>query len=158
MAAYEPATVIVGYKDVNESKTEDYIVMNTRSMNSAKALWHDLPVVDFKLGERVWHEGDILFVDWIPVGTDDWVVADSDLMVPITIKNLSTGKYSDAYVELLGRRYGWSTTLVGTGGGRVPVTYRYCCWWFIRGCSSLFRWPGMPKVEGHVFSYIYLCA
>ena len=125
MAAYEPCTLIVGYKDVNESKTEDYIILNGRGMNSAKALWHDLPVVEFKKGDRVWKEGDILFVDWIPVGTDDWVAASSIMMVPITFKNLSNGKYEEAYIELTGK-YAWTTTLVGTAATRAKIG-RYSC-------------------------------
>jgi len=120
MAAYEPCTLIVGYKDPNESVTQDIIALNGRGMNSAKALWTDLPVVDFMAGGRVFKEGDIVFIDWIPVGTDDWVVASSIMMVPVTFKNLSNGKYEDGYIELTGK-YAWTTTLVGTAGVRAKI-------------------------------------
>lgn len=120
MAAYEPCTLIVGYKDPNESVTEDIITVRGASMNSAKALWRDLPVVEYRPTPRVFKSGDILFIDWIPVGTDDWVVASSIMMVPVTFKNLRTKKYEATYIELTGK-YVWTTTLVGTAGVRAKA-------------------------------------
>ena len=126
-SAYEPSTVIVGYKDPNESVTEDIITKNTYHMEKAKALHNDLPVVDFRPTSRVWHGGDIVFVDWIPVGTDDWEalsavdgVYNSIMSVPVTFKNLRTKKYEDAFIELMGK-YAWTTTLTGTAGIRSKV-------------------------------------
>lgn len=120
MAGYEPCDLIVGWKDPNDSHTEDYITINGRGMNAAKALFSDLPIVEYQHGGRVYKENDIVFIDWIPVGTDDWVVATSIMSVPVTFKNTRTGKIEVAYIELSGK-YAWTTTLVGTAAVRAKV-------------------------------------
>ena len=126
-AAYEPATIIVGWKDPNESITEDIITKNTYQMQTAKLLIKDLPVVDFRPTPRVWHSGDILFVDWIPKATDDWEalsavdgIYNSIMSIPVTFKNIRTGKYEDAFIELMGK-YAWTTTFTGTAATRSKV-------------------------------------
>lgn len=120
MAAYEPCTMIVGWKDPNASDQKDIITINGRGMEAAKALYRDLPVVEFMAGGKIYKYGDILFIDWIPVGTDDWVVASSIMSVPVTFKNLRTGKYEETEIELTGK-YAWTTTLVGTAGVRANI-------------------------------------
>ena len=120
MAAYEPCTLVVGWTDPNESDRRDLITINGRGMEAAKALYRDLPVVEYKLKGQIFREGDIVFIDWIPVSTDDWVVASSIMSVPVTIKNTRTGTYEEAEIELVGK-YAWTTTLVGTAGVRANV-------------------------------------
>lgn len=120
MAGYEPCTLIVGWTDPNESKKEDIITINGRGMEASKATFRDLPVVNFRPTKRQFKEGDKLYIDWIPVGTDDWVVASSIMSVPVTIKNTRTGDYEEAEIEL-GGKYVFATTLVGTAGIRARI-------------------------------------
>jgi len=120
MASYEPATYIVGWKDPNEAKTEDIITINGRGMNDARASLRDQPVVNYRPTKRIFKAGDILFVDWIIVSTDDWVVANSIMSVPVTFKNTRTEEYVPTYIELAGK-YAWTTTLVGTTGVRLKA-------------------------------------
>ncbi len=117
MAGYEPATYIVGWKDPNEAKTEDIITMNGRGMNGARASFRDQPVINYRPTKRIFKAGDILFFDWIPVGTDDWVSATSIASIPVTFKNTRIEEYEATYIELTGK-YAWTTTLVGTAGVR----------------------------------------
>ena len=120
MAAYEPCTLMLGYADPNESVRDDFIVMNGRGMEASKASYEKLPIVDFFMRKKIWRQGDIMYIDWEPVGTDDWVVASSIMSVPVTFKNMRTGNYEEAEIELVGK-YAWTTTLVGTAGVRVEI-------------------------------------
>lgn len=120
MAGYEPSTMIVGWSDPNESVREDIHTINGRGMEAAKALYRDLPVMNYRPTKRIFKEGDILFIDWIPVATDDWVVASSIMSLPVTIKNTRTGKYEEGEIELDGK-YVWTTTLIGTAGIRARI-------------------------------------
>ena len=120
MAAYIPSQFIVGFMDPNEAIRNDLITISSKQMKDALALFRDLPVVEFQHGERIFHEDDILFVDWICVGTTNWVVATSVMAVPVTFKNNRTGRYEAATIELTGK-YAWTTTLVGVAATRLKA-------------------------------------
>ena len=127
--ADEPCMVHVCWNDPNYDDKETLISMHTRPMVAAAALFSDLPVVPFKVKGRVFNVGDKLTLEWTPVGTDDYVVAASVCSIPITVKNLRNGKYSEEEIEFTGKRALTTTapaSLVGVAATRSIMGFYSC--------------------------------
>jgi len=123
--ADEPCMFYVGWADPNDLKSETIISMQSRGMTAAQATTRDLPVIQYRPTKRIFKTGDILWVDWTPVSTDDWVVAASIMSVPVTIKNTRTDDKEEADIELSGK-YAFTTnaaSLVGTAGERKRAAW-----------------------------------
>ena len=116
----EPCMFHVGWADPNDFKQETIISVQSRGMTAAQTTYRDLPVVQYRPTKRIFKTGDILWVDWTPISTDDWVVAASILSIPVTIKNTRADNREEAEIELVGK-YTFTTnaaSLVGTAGHR----------------------------------------
>jgi len=115
MAAKAPGTIIVAWEDPNEQRRENIIVINTRSMTVATVL-SDLPIVEYQHGNKVFKPGDKLSLFMYHTGTTEAMslTAAGGLSVPITLKNLRTGKKEEAEIEGVGKYAFTADVVTGT--------------------------------------------
>jgi len=105
MADFEPALVILSWKDPKRLNTEFAFQMDARLMDKGKDDMRMLPNVPYRPTPKVWigdsikGAHDILGIDLVTEGADTVVKADSYVMIPVTYKNTRTHSGEiDAYI------------------------------------------------------------